>query len=887
MVDERNDEHDAQSRPLYLTCSRCGKRIARVPGASLTGWIFRESRCHCQMPEIEFVQEDDDADARADGTMPPVDFPESLSEDFEILEELGTGGMGAVFKVKDRREAKVFAIKILRRDLARDRASRKRFLNEARVVSTLAHPNIISVIDFGLSDEGTPFILMEYLEGKTLWQILKETGMLSLTRCTQVLLQIGQALVHAHENGITHRDIKPSNVIIMERDGELKAKLVDFGIAKLSDGEKTITLTRTGQIIGSPYYMSPEQCRGEELDFRSDIYSYGCMFYECLCGRPPFHSNSAVKIIIDHLTERPVSLTGQNPSVSKDAERIVLKCLQKERSKRYQSFTQIIEDMRCLQMEVPLKHCDIVSVRSDPPLLALAAASIASLAIIMTLIGSAFQLPPGQGNASASTIGLETMGKVVSIVAGILGLSAAALTLRPSSDPATLRQQGYLRMVVAIVLSVLFLSLSATYVFLTRVVYTQSALEMTTKDARWKWIDPPPTFSQPDAKKFPELKITPTLKQFRQQRTDVKSGRAPVLTGATDGVIGPSGENGFELPKPTDPSTMHYWSYKAQNKQITRADARSIEELAKAHAYYGNWKNALQLCNYLHDCGLEKSTPELLTLSYLSNYYLHLAEGKAKGSLDALPAAIEKDLNQNGKPNAPPIEQSLEEQLEKRLILSNSLYLLGRYDEALAHYAAVGKGMDSRRSLPHFKGNDFVWCKAIVSCRMADCLRITGKADYAKLQALYSEGVDEWQFLLEHAEDPRLQFFDQVTDGWIAMSALQTNSLLSQVLWCLTSNSNQRIYPTTLMTLWNDSRNIRARNERREMELSYIRERALTDSSFGNGRDVRWAHGSSALIDCPWKFVRNSLAGLAWKRSYFAEAMTIRPVGEDLTSQSR
>lgn len=878
-----DDDNDAPSRPRFLTCSRCGRRIARLPGASLTGWIFRESRCHCEVPEIEFMQDVEALDAQVATTLPPVDFPDSLSEDFEILSELGTGGMGAVFKVRNKHDGKVFAIKILRRDLARDQSSRKRFLNEARLVSTLSHASIISVIDFGLSDEGTPFILMEYLEGKTLSKILKDSGVLPLKRCHRVLLQIAQALVHAHENGITHRDIKPSNVIIMEIEDEWQAKLVDFGIAKLSDGEKTTTLTGTGQIIGSPYYMSPEQCRGEELDLRSDIYSYGCMFYECLCGHPPFQSTSAVKVIIDHLTETPHPVTEENPSVSADAERIVSKCLQKERSKRYQSFTQIIEDLQCLQMELPLKHSDIVAVRSGVPLLALAAVSISSAAIILTLIISAFQLPPGQGNPSASAIGQETMGRVVAIVAGILGLSTAVLTFGPSDRIAS-RQQGYLRLVVAVVLSLLVLSLSATYVFLTRGVYTNSALEKNVKDASWKWIDPPPTFDQPDGKKFHAPTITPTLEQFRRRRISAGAGKTREMAGATDETIGPSSQNGRESQEPTDPSTMYYWSFKAQNKRITRADAKSIEELARANAYYGNWKNAVQLCSYLYDFGLEKETPGSRTLWYLSNYYLHFTDAKTKGSLDALSAEIEKDLTQSRSGKAPwqTNEEALGERLEKRLILSNSLYLLGRYDEAFTQYTVIGKEMDSLRSLPHFKGNDFIWLRAIVTCRMADCLRITGKEDYATLQALYSESVEEWKFLMEHAQDPRLQLFDQVTDGWIAMSALQTNSLLSQVFWCLTSNSNQRMYPTALMTLWNDSRNIRSRNERRGMELSYVRDRALTYGSFEDGRDVRWGHASEALMNCPWKFVRNSLAGLAWKRSYFAEAMTIRPVSEDV-----
>ena len=226
----------------------------------------------------------------------------------------------------------------------------QRFQNEGRAICELNHPNIINIQNFGMLNNRIPYLVMDYLKGKSLSTIISDKGNLDSTEAIKIFSQIANAVSHAHSKGIIHRDLKPSNVIITDEDNIVK--ILDFGIAKLIDSNKNFgSLTQTGDVFGSPYYMSPEQCKGEKLDERSDIYSLGCLMYETLTGRPPFIGQNLLESLHQQLNESPKSLKLVNPKIqiSPELENIVLKCLNKDPKSRYQSMSELNKDLDIVQ----------------------------------------------------------------------------------------------------------------------------------------------------------------------------------------------------------------------------------------------------------------------------------------------------------------------------------------------------------------------------------------------------------------------------------------------------------------------------------------------------------------------------------------------------------
>ncbi len=221
-------------------------------------------------------------------------------EKFEILSFVAAGGFGRVFKARDVLRNSEVALKVLAE--TRDDKALVRFQREARTASRLKHSSIATIYDFGLAD-GTPYLSMEFVEGDSLEAILCEHATLTLSEFTQVFMQITEGLNHAHNNGVIHRDLKPANIVVRQTpDGELKAKILDFGVATLSDRsqDEQGRLTPTGNIVGSPLYMSPEQGQGKTVDLKSDVYSLGCMMYRCLTGQSPFRGDTAIETILAH-----------------------------------------------------------------------------------------------------------------------------------------------------------------------------------------------------------------------------------------------------------------------------------------------------------------------------------------------------------------------------------------------------------------------------------------------------------------------------------------------------------------------------------------------------------------------------------------------------------
>ncbi|MBC7999401.1 MAG: serine/threonine protein kinase, partial [Leptolyngbya sp.] len=235
-----------------------------------------------------------------------------VADRYKIVSVIGHGGMGSVFKVEQIYLRQVFALKTLTGQAFPDVAIR-RFQKEAQAASRLAHPNLVRAHDFGLINQSQPFYIMDFIEGKNLSEYSKQKGILSVEEILQIFIPICFGLGYAHREGIIHRDIKPGNIMLDKPDNpdqNYVPKVVDFGIAKLAEveGMESVALTRTGEIFGTPLYMSPEQCSGLKLDHRTDIYSLGCVMYEALTGAPPFHADTALALMLKHQSEIPQSL---------------------------------------------------------------------------------------------------------------------------------------------------------------------------------------------------------------------------------------------------------------------------------------------------------------------------------------------------------------------------------------------------------------------------------------------------------------------------------------------------------------------------------------------------------------------------------------------------
>jgi serine/threonine-protein kinase len=284
-----------------------------------------------------------------------------LADTYEFVSVTGWGGMSVIYKARQRQNGHVVAIKMLHSLLMTDQSLR-RFQQEAKAIMSLRHPNIIAVHDFGVSEHGQPYMVMDFIEGKTLGDVIKETNGLSLEASLHRFIQLCDALDHAHQVGVLHRDLKPSNIMISNQDGNFEdARIVDFGIAKLLDKEEGADddghLTHTGELFGSPLYMSPEQCRGSEVDARTDIYSLGCVMYETLTGRTPFRGATIVDTLMLQMSEIPVSLAEASPDKQfpVELENVIAKALAKDPDDRYQT----MQDLEMALMGIQLNSSNV------------------------------------------------------------------------------------------------------------------------------------------------------------------------------------------------------------------------------------------------------------------------------------------------------------------------------------------------------------------------------------------------------------------------------------------------------------------------------------------------------------------------------------------------
>ncbi len=364
------DDEKRRGQHLKPFCEICRKPISGISGTGsadkpvtfagrITNWFTARSFCSCgstgsnsqvvALYEKGLARSEEQVDSASDEEVLP-----DLPERYEVVEILGHGGMGTVYRVRDRSIDEEFAVKVLRKEMAEDVQASKRFEQEARAQQCLAHPNLIPVFSNGKTSAGAPYMIMGLSSGVSLAELLRLGNKFSEKEVLSMMSQAAEALAHAHSKKIIHRDVKPANLIVEdvpEREDK-RLKVVDFGIARLLPMERRGALetapglTETGEFVGSPAYMSPEHCLGQDVDERSDVYSLACVMYELLTGEPPFKDDNPVQAVVDHLSTQPPSLSSLNSAVDKQLEKIVLKALSKRPEDRYQSMEEFLDDLK-------------------------------------------------------------------------------------------------------------------------------------------------------------------------------------------------------------------------------------------------------------------------------------------------------------------------------------------------------------------------------------------------------------------------------------------------------------------------------------------------------------------------------------------------------------
>ena len=272
---------------------------------------------------------------------------------YRVVRQIGKGGMGVVYLAEHSLLGRPAAIKVLLKEYSENEAIVKRFFTEAKVVTAIADPGIVQVFDFGHDVDGSAFIVMELLEGESLQTRLKRSGRLEVYEAIRLMAQIASSLGAAHAKGVIHRDLKPDNIFIVGDpavSGGERTKILDFGIAKLADPEQGTMKTSTGVVMGTPVYMSPEQCRGAStLDHRSDIYALGCVLFTLVCGRPPFHAAGSGDLIVAHIRDLPPRPSSLIPGLIPELEAVILRCLQKHPDARFQTTSELARALRQIE----------------------------------------------------------------------------------------------------------------------------------------------------------------------------------------------------------------------------------------------------------------------------------------------------------------------------------------------------------------------------------------------------------------------------------------------------------------------------------------------------------------------------------------------------------
>lgn len=372
----KDQNQEEQQSPI---CKSCGKaRPGRKSAGSFTSFLFQELRCKCPHPSTQTHNKSKTStptatrqaqrrqltisrvNALGDATQTAFSPGEIIASTFQINKQIGSGGMGVVYLVKHTALNKQFALKALAPDLVNEQ-NWQRFKAEAKTMASLNHRTFVKVYDLGIHAKSIPFYSMDYLNGRTLETILVEDGPIKLPQAIEIFLEVLDGLAYAHSHGIVHRDIKPANIMICTASGTAggttssvtsgatAVKILDFGISKFvgCDGRKAQNLTAAGDIFGSPYYMSPEQCSGETVDGRSDIYSIGCSLFESLSALVPYEGNNSIETALLHQEQEPPKLSEILPELGlpQSIDLVIGKCLAKEPAERYQSAKELSADL--------------------------------------------------------------------------------------------------------------------------------------------------------------------------------------------------------------------------------------------------------------------------------------------------------------------------------------------------------------------------------------------------------------------------------------------------------------------------------------------------------------------------------------------------------------
>ncbi|MBA3277836.1 MAG: Stk1 family PASTA domain-containing Ser/Thr kinase, partial [Geodermatophilaceae bacterium] len=349
--------------------------------------------------------------------------PRMLGQRYEVGEVLGRGGMAEVHRGRDIRLGREVAIKVLRSDIARDPTFQARFRREAQAAASLNHPAIVAVYDTGedsVAAGDVPYIVMEYVEGATLRDVLKDEGVMDVQAAMTFAADICAALDFSHRNGIVHRDVKPGNVMITPGGA---VKVMDFGIAR-AVSDSSATMTSTAAVIGTAQYLSPEQARGESVDARSDVYSAGCLLFELVTGGPPFTGDSPVAVAYQHVREDPRPPSTINPAVPPSLDAIVLKAMSKNPANRYQSAAEMRTD---LLRAIAGQRVEATPVMSDSDRTAMIAPATGTryreAPVVVPVLGPDSQAAEDDGGARRRGIGLAVL------AVALLALIGAAVAL--------------------------------------------------------------------------------------------------------------------------------------------------------------------------------------------------------------------------------------------------------------------------------------------------------------------------------------------------------------------------------------------------------------------------------------------------------------------------
>lgn len=365
-----------------------------------------------------------------------------LAGRYKIIRRLGAGGMGEVYLAEHTRIGKPVAIKILARGAARGPEHIERFNQEARAASQVRHANIVDITDFGETDDGLPFFAMEYLEGEDLGKTIKREGRLPWPRAKAIMKQILAALTAAHKAGVIHRDLKPDNCFLIQRaDRADFIKLLDFGIAKVLSGDVTThSLTQTGAVIGTPYYMSPEQAKCAPLDIRADLYSAGVILFQLVTGKVPFYASNPMGILAKHITEDPPSPSHVSPDagISRRLDELILKSIEKDPAYRFQTAGEFARALDAIDAGIR-----VVSSRRSRSGLARLATIGASVFVLGITSAAAYVLITNQGNkpsAEPSRVAVVKTEEPAQENAASINSEPSATTGAPQDDPATVVQ---------------------------------------------------------------------------------------------------------------------------------------------------------------------------------------------------------------------------------------------------------------------------------------------------------------------------------------------------------------------------------------------------------------------------------------------------------------